>query len=91
MIITEIRKTCEACPSQWEGKFDDGDSMYIRYRWGYLSICKGNPNENEWKSIAGMPEIFGKQIGDKLDGCIDLHEVLSVFGLELQEGVVEEE
>jgi len=30
--------TCEVCPSQWEGKLDDGRMFYIRYRWGSLSV-----------------------------------------------------
>jgi hypothetical protein len=41
MTITKIKKTCWACPSQWEGKTKDGRAVYIRFRWGNLSVCAG--------------------------------------------------
>lgn len=33
-----VRKTCYACPTQWEGHTDDGRYVYFRYRSGYMSI-----------------------------------------------------
>lgn len=38
IIIEHLTQTCGACPSQWEGELEDGRMLYIRYRWGYLSI-----------------------------------------------------
>lgn len=88
-VITHIIQTCSACPSQWEGKFADGDWLYIRYRWGGLSIHKGNPDENQYNSIAATPIIFSKQIGETgWEGVIELDDVLLESGLELAENVV---
>lgn len=28
-----LRRTCIACPSQWEGDVGGSGSIYIRYRW----------------------------------------------------------
>lgn len=39
--IIELNQTCTACPSQWEGKTEDGRYVYIRYRGGYLSAGIG--------------------------------------------------
>lgn len=30
--VTEIRRTCIACPSQWSGRTDTGEYVYIRSR-----------------------------------------------------------
>lgn len=62
--IKEIKQTCYACPSQWEGKTTDDEEVYIRYRYGYLRC-----------DINGKT-VYKAQIGDDLDGCIDLEEAL---------------
>ena len=38
--VTEIKRTCFACPAQWEGKAESG-YVYIRFRWGTLSVRLG--------------------------------------------------
>jgi hypothetical protein len=40
--IVKIRQTCVICPTQYEGKTDDDRPVYIRYRWGYLSVRVGD-------------------------------------------------
>lgn len=61
--VKELTQTCNACPSQWEGTLTNGKSLYIRYRWGYLSIDIDDK------------EILGKDIGDSLAGCLDEEEM----------------
>lgn len=61
-----LRQTCGGCPSQWEGETDDGREIYIRYRWGRLSLSvwpKGDPSKEEF--------ISEQDIGDPLDGHLD--------------------
>lgn len=36
-----LKKTCYACPSQWEGVLNNGQSIYIRYRYGTLWVGIG--------------------------------------------------
>lgn len=55
-LVTELRRTCYACPSQWEGATEDGEHVYIRYRWGFLSAS------------VGKDDVYGGKHGDSLDG-----------------------
>lgn len=71
MRIKNVSQTCWACPSQWEGSFTDGSALYIRYRWGYLSVEKDGE------------EIYGEQVGDGFDGYMELPEVLELTGMVL--------
>lgn len=48
--------TCEAYPSQWEGRLDDFHTFYARYRHGYfyLSVSQeyaGNSGDHTRSSI----------------------------------------
>jgi len=59
----KLIQTCEGCPSQWEGYTDKNEPVYIRYRWGYLSV------EIDDK------EIFGKNIDAEFDGILSFEEL----------------
>lgn len=73
--VTELTKTCEACPAQWEGRTNDGRTVYVRYRWGYLSVrVSEQPTDNVDDAVRGE-EIFGRQLGDEYDGEILYHQV----------------
>lgn len=64
--VISINQTCSACPSQWDAVLEDGREVYIRYRWGRLSIrCPGVDGE----------EIFGAVLADDLDGCLEYSEL----------------
>ena len=63
IFVHKLIKTCGACPTQWEGETSDGDDVYIRYRWGYLSVRINNE------------EIFGVQLSDNLDGYLEYDEL----------------
>jgi hypothetical protein len=39
--VTELKQTCRACPSQWEGVTRGGKIIYIRFRWGKLFVGIG--------------------------------------------------
>jgi hypothetical protein len=41
-LVVELRETCSACPSQWEGRAEDGRWIYIRYRFGLLRVGVGD-------------------------------------------------
>lgn len=62
-IASNLKQTCGACPSQWEGELVGGGSFYIRYRWGYLSL-----------SFNGK-EVMLKQLGDGLDGVLSTNDM----------------
>lgn len=68
--VIELKQTCNACPSQWDGKTDDGRILYVRYRWGYLSVCLGQDTGDEYDGVRGE-EIYGESVGDALDGVME--------------------
>jgi hypothetical protein len=77
--ITEIRRTCFACPSQWEGKTESG-YVYIKFRWGTLAVRSGSTIKD---AIAG-PTIFEWQDNDDYGGFMEYDELRK-----LTEGVLE--
>ncbi len=66
MNLTNLKRTCDACPSQWDGTFEDGERFYARYRWGSFTVDKNEV------------EIFRRQIGDELDGVMTTSEMLDI-------------
>jgi hypothetical protein len=70
--VIEIRNTCGACPSQWEGRLSDGRFIYVRYRWGYLSIRVGSPDVRA--AISGE-EVFGQYAGEFMDGWMTYEDL----------------
>jgi len=61
--VKQLEQTCSACPSQWEGTTECGKDIYIRYRWGSLSL-----------KINGKQK-FTAYIGNELDGVIGIEDI----------------
>jgi hypothetical protein len=70
--VTEIKQTCSFCPSQWEGQTNDGQVVYVRYRWGFLSIRVGNTLDD---AVCRGQEIFEDSVGDGMDGFLTYDEL----------------
>ena len=66
MKITKLKLTCDVCPTQYEGWTDNNEFVYIRYRYGFLSI-----------SVSGYV-IYSEQIGNGLDGFINLKDIIKL-------------
>lgn len=77
IAVKSLTKTCDACPAQWEGETIDGRMVYVRYRWGYLSVCVSPGPTTDVMDAVGGEEIFGAQLGDGLDGCLDVERLLA--------------
>ena len=85
--VAHIRRTCPACPAQWEGATDDGLYVYVRYRWGWLKAEVGGVIEFHQRTGAAMDgfmedDEMHEHLKDVLDfsGCGSSHE-------ELEEGL----
>ena len=66
--IKKLIRTGLACPSQWGGVLDGGAGIWIRYRYGLLSVRlydKSTPF-----SLRTSEYVYGKQIGDSMDGAL---------------------
>lgn len=68
--ITEIRRTCFACPAQWEGKTESG-YVYIRFRWGGLTVRSGSTV----KDAIARPPIFEWHDTDGFGGFMEYDEL----------------
>ena len=78
ILVKEIEQTLVACPSQWEGITDDDRPIYIRYRWGFLSVRIGPPGDkSEFAAVRGK-EIFRKKLGGANDGILSHEELVEV-------------
>jgi len=63
--VIKLRHTCYAMPAQWEGRCDDGKWVYVRYRFGRLSVRVGVGKE----ALCVPGEyVFEKECGGDWDG-----------------------
>jgi hypothetical protein len=60
--VRELTMTCSACPTQWEGFLEDGRPLYVRYRWGCLTVQAGGENGADGEYLYDEP------IGDPYHG-----------------------
>lgn len=74
MKKAKLTQTCEACPSQWEGYTEENEPVYIRFRWGYLSVRIGKVGQDIRGAVSGK-EIFGKNISGGYDGVLSFEEL----------------
>lgn len=73
--LVALKKTCVACPSQWEGTFEDGRVVYARYRHGHLSVGFGDDIEVAVRNSMSDRAPYADYVGDGLDGFMDFEEL----------------
>ena len=61
--IVALDQTGDASPSQWEGLDDQGEEVYIRFRYGLLSVNNG---------------LFQRHHGGKLEGTLSYEELVEL-------------
>lgn len=71
VIVSTIRSTCCACPSQWEGLTDDERVIYVRYRWGHLSVRVSEPNDRRATAGTSGQTIISLEYGGQYSGDLD--------------------
>lgn len=86
--VYDLRRTCIASPSQWEGRMGERGTIHIRYRWGVLSVTIAPLGAN----ITGPDTLLyeaeiGHALHDRLGGhletdamCIALEAVCIFHG-----------
>jgi hypothetical protein len=73
--VTSLFKTCNSCPSQWEGGTQDNRQIYIRYRYGRLTVSVGDVGDDDEFAAVRGEVIFSDDIGDDLDGYLSDDEM----------------
>ena len=79
MKVKYLVKTCDVCPAQWDGELKNGQTIYIRYRYGVLSWGIGK------NLTLAVRDSFSnrKHIGDDLDGSMTDTEMAKHLKLDL--------
>lgn len=72
MRIKDLVQTCGACPSQWSAKTEEGNDVYIRYRWGCLTM------DIDGELIQEIDH------GDGMDGFMTEREMLYLLDLSVK-------
>lgn len=70
VVITQLERDCIACPTAWIATTDSGKELYVRYRWGDLTV-KTRDDERE--------EIYRKDFGGAFDGHMTVYELQDVL------------
>ena len=73
--MLNLKKTCLACPSQWEGALEDGRTVYARFRHGHLSVGIGKTVGEAVNNAISDQALYDGEIGDGLDGFMDFEEL----------------
>jgi hypothetical protein len=75
--LTQIVRTSFACPSQWEAKTSDGHGVYVRFRWGILSIeVSDEPTEKDFGDDEGhWTQVFRYKDDNEWNGDMSLEEL----------------
>ncbi len=73
-VIT-LKRTCLACPSQWEGTLADGRAVYARYRHGELTIGVGDEMDEAVRNASSDVALYAGEVGDGLDGFMSFEEL----------------
>jgi hypothetical protein len=70
ITITNLKLTCGACPTLWEGRTDQDGYVTIRYRHGYLSV-----RFNGYAPPSMDDEIWGSHVDLASDGVMSYEEL----------------
>jgi hypothetical protein len=76
MKLLELKRTKDSAPTQYEGKLSNGKLIYIRYRWGTLTIrVSRDITKNIDDAVTGRI-VFQQFIGSAYDGSIEHDPVI---------------
>lgn len=71
--LKSLDQTCSACPSQWEGRTTDDQYVYVRFRWGGLSVSVDPVEDRVY--VDGMFRAHAR-VSDCLDGYMTTEQML---------------
>jgi hypothetical protein len=70
-VRADRRLTCEACPTQYEGRLPDGRIYYFRYRSGHAWLGLGETIDDAVEDSFAGPVLV---LGDRLSGSMEEDE-----------------
>ena len=75
IIVTIAHYECCMCPTIITGTTDDGTTVYVRYRWGRLSVRVDTRDPVPQGGAAGVWIIENQLVPEGLDGCLSYDEL----------------
>jgi hypothetical protein len=81
--IVSLTKTCDAAPAQWQGKLANGHDIYIRYRYGYLSVRMGEQLFDEYGDPDAWDDalVYQTNPGHAYDSVMETGEMLGYIAI----------
>src|SRR5574343_1611345 len=77
ILKEKLIQTTESCPSQWEGVTANGYYVYVRYRFGQLSIEIANDKEAWFENSSSF--LLGGDSYFDFDGTLLNEELLEIL------------
>jgi hypothetical protein len=78
MKITKIMNCGTVCPTQWIGATEDNRAVYIRYRWGRLTVHYGEREKlSEVAAVCGKL-FYEKDLNRPAEGYLRYSELKSI-------------
>ena len=78
--MNTFRLTCEACPTQAEGRTTDGRAFYFRHRSGYWTLSVSEPGGTVWDAAENEVDGINVAEGQCENGWMDEGDVRAIVG-----------
>lgn len=82
-----LLKISDACPTQWEGQLEDGRNVYIRFRFGRLTVHISPLDSTD---VFALDPAFVWYDDDEWNGVMEFAHLSELTGLIAPDGYVEE-
>jgi hypothetical protein len=73
--VIALKRTCLACPSQWDGSLADGRAVYARYRHGELTVGVSSDIDGAVRNARSDVALYAEEVSDGLDGFMSFEEL----------------
>lgn len=77
--VKSIANLGTVCPTQWQGLLKGNIPFFVRYRFGnltvYVSRQEVSPRFKGCFSFDLANLVFNEQVGDDMDGCMNLNQL----------------
>lgn len=77
--VVELRLTCEGFPAQWEGKIDNGDYLYVRYRYGTLRASSARDEDIAVCGFNDCSHYVAIKYGDAFSGEMNTETMITLL------------
>ena len=87
MILHNLKQISSACPTQWLATNEQGQRVYIRYRWDTLTVhCPFDEENDDYETFMAAQILKMIDVtGNDWRGAMDDDEMLELTGYTLGE------